>query len=186
MKLLVLDLETLGFNPFDPIVEIGGVFLDTKTLEISDAFHKLIKEKDKKIKPDAWIFQHSTLKIEDVQEKGIDIEECRAELQDLLKKYRATAFNLKFDFIFLRARKFEIPNPAADPMLVATNILKLPNPGRGGYKWPSVQECLDHFFINDKEPHRALEDVRQEAKIIGELIKLNKYPVEEVPQSGLL
>jgi len=177
MKILVLDIETAGLNPTEPIVEIGAVLVDTDILSVEPVFHELINETNKKIDPHAWIFEHSTLKYDEIQKEGKDLEDLRQSLQLLFDSYPATAFNRAFDFSFLRARGFKIENVAPDPMFIAKDILNIHH-SYYGKKWPKVQECLDYFKINEKEPHRALGDVIQEGRIIVELIKLKKYPLE--------
>jgi DNA polymerase III epsilon subunit-like protein len=176
-KIIVLDLETGGLNPYNPIVEIGMVLLDLETFEIEPLFHSLICEKGKRLETDAWIFENTDLEYEDVMKNGKDIEVIREQLQSLFNKYPVTAFNKKFDLSFLRARKFVFPLTMEDPMEVAKDILQIKHP-RYGLKFPNVTECLDYFKIHEKEPHRADQDARLEAMIVRELIKIKKFSLE--------
>ncbi len=60
-------------------------------------------------------------------------------------------------------------------MLVSTPICKCPNKnGRGGYKWPKVEEAYKHFFPESEyvELHRGADDAFHEADIVYELHKL--------------
>jgi DNA polymerase III epsilon subunit-like protein len=180
MKILVIDIETLGFDPaIDAIAEIGVVSLDLDTHEILDEFYSLLNEYDKPRSPSAWIFSHSNLKFKEMVEKGVQIEEIRPKLQQLFDTYSLTSYNQAFDFRFLKDRKFKIEKIAPDPMLIATDVLQIHHEYYG-VKYPKVQECLDFFELNEQEPHRALLDARQEAKIIVELIKRKKYHLVKI------
>ena len=178
MELLVLDIETDGLTANrDSIVEIGVVILNTNTGNIEKAFHSLIREENHELDESAWIFGHSTLTANEVKANGVSINQIRSQLQLLLSKYPSIAYNCKFDFGFLNYRKFDIPKVAPDPMFLMTDVLKIKN-SRGGYKWPTVQECLNYFGIKEAEPHRAQEDAVLEARIIYEMIKKGIYKLD--------
>ena len=68
MKILVVDIETTGFYPSDAIVEIGISLVDTVTRKVILVFDEVIKEKKftKWKHKNAWIFQNTTLTVEDV------------------------------------------------------------------------------------------------------------------------
>lgn len=166
-KLLVLDLETDGLNPPSNILEVGIVSLNCN-LEIKDEFSCLIKGKD--IDPNAWIFRNSSLTLKEVMDFGKEWRCVHRKIQGFLSKHTATAYNQGFDFKFLRFYDIEIKKPGPDPMPIMTDVLKIPF-NSYKYKWPSVQECLDYFGINEREPHRALDDARLEAQIIKKMIK---------------
>jgi DNA polymerase III epsilon subunit-like protein len=175
MPILILDIETDGLEPrLDSIVEIGAVLLDTTTFTITTVMDKIIKEKKAELQEGAWIFGHSTLTYKDVLEKGVDLDSIREEFQKLLDQYPTIAYNgPKFDFMFLKAKGFTIKKPAPDPMFIMTDVLKIRGPR--GYKWPTVQECLNHFGIKEQEPHRACGDAFLEARIVAEMVKLGYY-----------
>lgn len=176
MKIAVIDIETTALKPtLGHIVEIGVVELDTTTGSMKMLFDKLIKESDN-IDSTAWIFGHSTLTANDVMSHGVSIESVRAELQHIFDSYNCVAYNYRFDFDWLRNRNFKIEKVAQDPMFLMTEICKLP--GKNGFKWPTVQECLNYFKIRETEPHRAGGDVLLEARIIWEMIKSNQYPID--------
>lgn len=181
MKILVIDIETTGKSPYDGhLIEVGGVFLETTTGKIEEAFDYLIKSEidfNSEKETNAWIFKNSDMTIEDIKEKGVDIKDIREELQDLFDKYPTVAYNQKFDFSFLVALQFKINSCLPDPMLIATDVLKIEN--YYGYKWPKVQECLDYFKMNKDEDHRAASDAKVEAEIIYKLIKLGRYKIRE-------
>jgi DNA polymerase III alpha subunit (gram-positive type) len=175
LKILVLDIETTALHSSDGnIVEIGAVFLNTENGKVEKAFHSLILE-ESEFDENAWIFENSDLTPELVKKEGKKLDEIRQELQELLDKYPTTAYNSQFDFGWLESRDFTIKEQLADPMGIATDILQIRN--YYGYKWPSVQECLKYWNINEIEPHRAYDDSRLEAQIVYKLIQLGKFPL---------
>ena len=111
MKIAVLDIETTGFDPkWDVIVEIGITLVDTEKKTRRLIFNEVIKEK--KFSPtwgrhkDAWIFKNSDLTLQEVREAE-SLEYYRKKLQRIFNKYPVTAFNSKFDFKFMDAKKFK-------------------------------------------------------------------------------
>jgi DNA polymerase III epsilon subunit-like protein len=175
MELLILDIETDDLEPSKgAIVEIGAVILNTEDFSIKIVLDKLILEEKHELIENAYIFGHSTLTPSLIREKGVSLDSIRDELQTLFNKYPTIAYSSAFDFGFLKARGFDIKRPGPDPKFLLTGILKIPKKG-GGYKWPTVQECLNYFKINGLEPHRACEDASYEAKIVAEMIKRKLY-----------
>ena len=95
MEILVVDLETTGFDSkTDLIVEIGIVLVNTDTKEIKMVFDKPIKETgfDYETHKNSWIFENTTLSVEDVM-SAKPIEDYFDEIQGLFDKYKMTAFN---------------------------------------------------------------------------------------------
>ena len=109
MKILVVDIETTGFYPSDAIVEIGISLVDTVTRKVILVFDEVIKEKKftKWKHKNAWIFQNTTLTVEDVM-KANSLEYHKPEIQALFDKYKMTAYNKSFDLRFLRKAGFVI------------------------------------------------------------------------------
>lgn len=182
-RILVVDIETTGFlNQGGKIVEIGMVLLNLDNGEVEPIYDSLLKEPglDRRHTqlPLGWIFQNSDLSYEDV-EAAPSLESQREAIQFLFDNHRATAFNKKFDFDFLRDRGFRI-NELPCPMMIATPICKLPSRnGYKSYKWPKVEEAWEHFFGNTGyiEAHRGLDDAEHEAKIVYELYKMGEFVV---------
>jgi len=176
MKLImVLDIETTGFDPYsDMICEIGIVLLDLNSGSIKPSFNRVIFEDNKYIDRNCWIFKNSNLSYEHVRNRGMSLETIGPILQSIFNlNIPTTSFNQTFDFGFLEQRGFIISNRFWDPMIKLTPILKILR-YNGSYKWPSVQEAWDFFYpnIHYKEKHRALDDAIHEAKII---YKTNQY-----------
>jgi DNA polymerase-3 subunit epsilon len=107
-------------------------------------------------------------------------EIVKKEVQKIINSYSAgiTAFNNRFDFSFLESRGIEFPKKLACPMLLLTEIMKLPkNNGYSGYKWPSVEEAFKYFFPETQyiEKHRGADDAKHEAMIVYELYKMGIF-----------
>lgn len=177
MKILVVDIETTGFYPSDAIVEIGICLVDTKTKQITLVFNKVVKDK-KFVKwkhKNAWIFQNTTLRVEDV-EKAKPLEFYFDEIQDLFNKYPMTAFNKTFDLRFLKAAGFEMKDIKC-LMATATQYSKLKDKN-GRVKKPSVEEIYNQFFMKRGEiyveEHRAGTDAMDESKILLHMVDLKE------------
>jgi DNA polymerase-3 subunit epsilon len=188
MKILVIDIETTAFTPKKGnIVEIGVASLDTETGASEILFDSLCLEKtfgqDPEKEKKAWIFENSDMQYEDVLKdmqyedvlKALPFEDVKKELQELIDIFPdgITAFNNRFDFSFLEDRGIDLGKKLKCPMLLATDVCKLPGKF-GKYKWPKVEEAYHHFFPDSKyiESHRAADDAIHEAAIVYELIKL--------------
>jgi len=176
----IVDIETTGFvNAGGLIVEIGIAQLDTCSGKVKGIFGSTCREPSFSEKhADSWIFKNSTLTPEEVV-GGPTLEEIREEVQEALTSCdRITAFNKKFDFDYLRSRNFTIGLEWPCPMIVGTNVCKVPKTGKqkhhAGFKWPKVEEAWAFFFPNHPyiEDHRGFDDAIHEAYIVNELYKL--------------
>ncbi len=183
-RILVVDIETTGFlNQDGKIVEIGMVLLNLNNGEVEPVYETLIRENGFGLNhtraPYGWIFQNSDLTADEVFDAP-SLEDVRDEIQFLFDNHKATAFNKRFDFDFLRDRGFRI-NELPCPMIIATPITKLPSRnGYNSYKWPKVEEAWEHFFGNTGyiEAHRGMDDAAHEAKIVYELYKMGVFKVQ--------
>lgn len=184
-EILIVDIETTGFlNQGGSIVEIGAVSLDLDSGEIKEVFESLLKEDILTAKhrspPYGWIFKNSDLKVEDVR-SAPRATGVLSEFQEVVNAYPlgCTAYNNKFDFGFLESRDIVFPVKLQCPMLLSTDICQIPGK-RGGYKWPSVEECFNHFFPDDvySEKHRGLDDAKHEAMIVYELYKMGVFNID--------
>ena len=165
MLIGVIDIETTGFlKQGGLIVEIGMVSLDTDTHEIKPVFDSRCREKGLNASHrDAWIFQNSDLKAEDVRNAPM-LEDLQEGLQGEIDKMDAiTAYNRDFDIPFLQDRGFNFKSLASCPMKVSTPICKIPHKptknkkARKGNKWPNFEEAWAHFCPDAPyiEAHRA-------------------------------
>ncbi len=202
-KILVIDIETTGFlNQGGSIVEIGIVELNLDNGEVKIIYDSLCKEDilsashreyldyvaKGEIPPKTakgWIFGNSDLTPFEVKNAPA-FQVVKKEVQEIIDNYPLgiTAFNKRFDLDFLKSRGIEVKNELPCPMLLSTDICKLPNQnGFSSYKWPKVEEAWDHFFGKDSgyiEKHRGADDAKHEALIVYELYKMGifKLPVK--------
>jgi DNA polymerase-3 subunit epsilon len=181
MKITVLDLETIGFDPRGCIVEVGVVELDLDSGEITCLLNMPVREEQfsKAQHGRSWIFSHSDLTVWNVLE-ATPWKNAERELRWILEENPVTAFNKAFDFSFLRARSLVPKREAPCPMMKATPVLKIPGPNRG-YKWPTLEEAWEHYFpgLDYTEQHRAFDDALHEALLIRAMYIAGDYRVEE-------
>ena len=190
-RILVLDTETTTTNFRDPncndgpnghIVEIGIVSLDLRTGNIEDVYHAILK--DPNATGNEWVYQNTDLKFRQPCYDAPDI--VNAELMILLNKEPITAFNQAFDRAMLER---DFPDAvkwsmwAQDIMLAADAIDDIPrkvhDTSTGFRSYPSVQSTLNYLFPGQEiiEKHRALQDARDEARILFELYLRGLYKV---------
>lgn len=179
-KILILDLETTGFlNQGGKIVEIGIVELDLSNGERKIIYDQVCHESEITMSEisESWIVQNSTLNLEQIKYSP-NLNRIKPMVQRIFDDYPngVTAFNNAFDFGFMENRGFVFPKKLDCPMLLSTDICKLPSP-RGGFKWPKVQEAYDFFFGKTDyiEKHRGADDAFHEAEIVYHLYKLGVF-----------
>jgi DNA polymerase III epsilon subunit-like protein len=181
-KILVVDIETSGFSyQKDVIFEIGIVSLDLSSGEITTLFDSCGREPHLSARHrDSWIFSNSDL-TPDMVRSAPTMEEIRPKVQSIFSAHSGmSAFNSKFDFGFLRNRNFVLPKELPCPMILSTEILKLPpKNGYPGFKYPSAQEAWDYYFPDSPytEKHRGASDSIMESKIIYEMYRLGIFKV---------
>lgn len=180
MKIAVIDLETTGFDPRDCIVEIGVVELDLETGRTQALLNMVVKEEhfrrvDHK---HSWIFQHSTLKVDDVV-YAAKWKNAARELSWILEDYPVTAYNKAFDFGFLKHRELAPKRELPCPMVEAAKVLRIPGP-YGSCKWPTLEEAWEHYFpgLDYSEQHRAFDDALHEAILIKAMHTVGDYEME--------
>ena len=187
-KILVIDIESLGFREKGgSIVEVGAVELNLETGEITEVFNSLVREdilsaKHRESSEYNWIFQNSDLTPEMVREAPSQ-HDVYPLFQEVVNRYTngVTAFNRNFDIPYLESRGIKFRKLQPCPMLVLTNIMKLPHKnGRSGYKWPKVEEAFPYLFpdVEYKENHRGAIDAKDEAMIVFEMYKRGIYKIE--------
>lgn len=181
-KIIIIDIETTGFiDSGGKIVEVGIVELDLENGNREIIFDKVTHEKGitKVEVENSWIVKNSDLTVEDVRfSKRLDL--LKPEIQHIIDSYPvgATAFNRSFDFDFLEDRGFIFSKKLPCPMILSTDIIKLPGKF-GKYKWPKVEEAYDYFFKDNDytEKHRGADDAMHEAEIVYELYKRGFFKI---------
>jgi DNA polymerase III epsilon subunit-like protein len=115
----------------------------------------------------SWIFVTSSLKLEDIL-FAPRWEDIAPKVKEIFDAYTITSYNKGFDLGFMEARGIVPKRTAPDPMLICTDILKLPH-SFYKIKYPALEESWAHFFGSDppyREQHRAYDDAYHEAMLI--------------------
>jgi len=178
MKILIIDIETTGFLPDGKIVEVGIVELNTETKEKQIIFDKVFNPRLPVSEiENSWIVKNGYMTVEEIMSGG-NIEDFIGFIQNQIDQYPdgSTAYNNRFDFDFLESVGIKFPKKLPCPMLLSTDICKLPGQF-GGYKWPKVEEAW-HFFFGDTgyiEKHRGADDAFHEAEIVIKLIEMGIF-----------
>ena len=181
-----MDLETVNIDAKKTdqqytvencvICEIGIIKLDLDSGVTTPIFNNTCKE-DINPDPESWIFKNTPITCEMVKQSP-HFDDFKDGLQELFNKNPATSWGHDFDFDHLKSplRSITIPTKFWDPKLVLTDLLKIPNPWREGYKWPRVAEAFKYFHPTSqwKQAHRAIDDAEIEADIIFRTVK--KWP----------
>ena len=184
-NILIIDIETTGFlQKGGHIVEIGIVILSLETGNSTVVFDELVREESMTLEEleNSWIVENSDISIDEVMQASL-LDKFKPIIQHLIDLYPlgATAFNNKFDFDFLEDRGIKIHKKLPCPMLLSTDIVKLPSVHIIGlYKWPKVQEAWDFFFGETDyiETHRGAHDAQHEAQIVYELYKRKVFKID--------
>ncbi|MDU1642366.1 type I-E CRISPR-associated endoribonuclease Cas2e [Peptoniphilus harei] len=163
-KYVVLDLETDGLNPGnDNIIEIGVVKVGEKQ-ENFQRFIKIERKLPEEIK--------SLTRIDDemLEEKGIPLKRALEEFIEFIGDTSILGYNVAFDIKFLNSSLekeglAKINNKVYDIM----QFVKKDNLFLNNYKLETV---LKSYGIDEKVPHRALEDAILEEKLIHKVNKL--------------
>jgi DNA polymerase-3 subunit epsilon len=178
MKLLFFDTETAGFN--GPILQLAWILTDEKG-EVLEQKKTLINHTiDYEIHEGAAEI-HGITKEMCISDGTSPIDELRSLLWIMSVADKVIAHNLSFDWDMVSKDRIRYsvgePMPSHGKvfctMKATTDICKLPHTnGRGGYKWPKLQEL--HVFLFGEEfdgAHDALADVKATAKCFFELVK---------------
>lgn len=184
---LYFDTETSGLPAREGspltlqphIVQLAALLVDDTFTEIA-SFSTLIR-------PEGWVIDPGAEKVHGISHEkatryGISI---RSAMSTFVQFSRCAtigvAHNIAFDEKLIRyeLERFEQPDHLAllkreCTMLASTNVVRITNPNRGGFKWPKLGEAYKHFFNEELEgSHDALVDVRACARIHKHLIKNN-------------
>jgi DNA polymerase-3 subunit epsilon len=184
---LYFDTETSGLPAKEGspltlqphIVQLAALLVDETFNEVA-SFSTLIK-------PEGWVIDPGAEKVHGISHEkatryGISV---RSAMSTFVQFSRAAtigvAHNIAFDEKLVRyeLERFDQPDHLAllkreCTMLASTNVVRIPNLNRGGFKWPKLEEAYSYFFTETlKGSHDALVDVRACARIHKHLIKNN-------------
>ena len=125
----------------------------------------------------SWIFEQNSTLYDEVMSKGVELEEIRVKLQNLLNKYWVTSYNESYDFNFLEIKGFTIPKKLPCMMLQQTSYLEKKNKKKK-MKWPTFQKTWDYYFpyIKYQISHRAIDDANHEAKVLIKMVEKDAFP----------
>ncbi|WP_085875132.1 type I-E CRISPR-associated endoribonuclease Cas2e [Peptoniphilus vaginalis] len=163
-KYIVLDLETDGLDPTkDNIIEIGAIKVGEKT----ENFQRFVKI-DRKLSEEIETLTKINNKI--LEEEGISVDLALKELIEFIGDTIILGYNIGFDIKFLnksleKEGMPKINNKVYDIM----QFIKRDNLFLKNYKLETV---LKSYGIEEKVPHRALEDAILEEKLIHKVKKL--------------
>lgn len=183
-KILVIDIESTALRPQQgSIVEVGIVELDLDNGEKKLLFDSTCHCKQPLLTVEhvtnSWIVVNGFMTVDEIRTSP-DFRTIKDKIQTIIDAYPngATAFNRVFDIGFLTYYGIKFGKLIPCPMLIATNICKIPSTfKKKGYKWPRVEEAFDHFFPNNDyiELHRGGDDAMHEADIVYELYKIGAF-----------
>ena len=201
MFAFAFDTETTGMvdwnlpstDPAQPhLVQLAGILFDLRDYRTVSTMSVIVR-------PDGWTIPNDAAAVHGIDQAnagylGVSLENAVMLFCDLAARADILlAHNLDFDRIVMEAAKARVDAIfGVEPTLPwqahhqsictkvhSTDVLKLPKTtGRhGGYKWPSLNECYQHFYGIDVEgAHDALTDVRACINVFVELIGLGIFP----------
>lgn len=178
------DTETTGIallkephtDPRQPhIVQLGALLCDDDLNEVASL--------DVIIRPENWIVSDEVAAIHGIttdmaMSLGVPIKAALVILNQFIKSScRLVAHNISFDLKITSAafHRVTATMPDCEPfctMQATTELCKIPNVGRRGFKWPKLSEAhqilLGEPLIN---AHNAMADVRGCARIYKHLLE---------------
>lgn len=187
MKYLVFDTETTGMvewktSDIDPrqpkLVQLGCLLFDEEHYEINAL--KTLVVPLAKIDPKA--FEAHGISFETAETFGVSNENALEVFCDFVdiadavvchntafdvKVMNHAAYNAKIQTNIFAGKEIRCTKEAT------TKILQIPSTfKKGGFKWPSLQECAQYFFKEDViGAHDAMNDVRMTARVYQCLVE---------------
>lgn len=163
--IVVLDLETTGFNEFeDDIIEVGLVKFNGETGEMIATYNELVKT-DKKLSKK--IIELTGITDEMLEEDGKDKEQVKHDVQNLCEDSVIVAHNVQFDFKFIKIKYDIEPKLFYDTLAIS----KLEYPHFNNHKLETL--CFE-FDVDLSNAHRALHDAEATKDILVSM--LNNKP----------
>lgn len=187
---LFFDTETTGKfdfkmpfeHPTQPhLVQLAAILTD-ETGKEQGGFFGIVK-------PDGWNISEEVAEIHGVTQSraerfGIQRKQVLFIFNELLRKSDTiVAHNMSFDEAVMRTQYYRQGTAhymskvqKYCTMRSATNVVKAPNPnGRAGFKWPTLTECIRHFFDEDiQNAHDAMGDTISCARVFWALKALGE------------
>jgi len=184
----VFDTETSGMFDFrlpadDPsqprLAQFSGIITD-KDMDVLDTFSHLVKPDDWEMSPGAEAV--NGLSTEFLMEHGRPIGEVLDIFEELVNSgHHFAAYNAQFD---LKVMRGEMRRAGRDDLFTKTpNVclmracasLKVPKAsGKGG--WPALSDACNHFDIEQKGAHDAIDDAAVAYEIMKKLAEIDALP----------
>lgn len=163
-------------HPDQPrVIQIAAI-LTTETGEEVASLHTYLKPDNFVIAPSAELVHGITLSI--LEEQGIDRLSGLSCLDAMAKQAtEIVGHNIKFDISMMKIEENRLNThfhlctlPNYCTMLTSTKICKIPNIGKGGYKWPKLTEAYQILLGKDlNDAHDAMADIRATKEIYFKL-----------------
>ena len=169
--------------------------------QLHDNFGSCIEHKDFIVAPDGFDIPYESEQIHGIStalaiKRGSNINSILAEFNAALVKSKyIIGHNVKFDVNIIGA---ELDRLGLDTSITALPILdtctehtatlcQIPG-GRGGkFKLPTLSELYTHLFDDSfSQAHNATADVEASARTFFELLRQNKFPVNQIIDGELL
>ena len=171
---VVMDLEMTGISPEeDKIIEIGAVRIrDGKVVEMFQTFVNPKRPIPLRVTELTGI---SDEMVKDALEEDIAIE----QFLDFLGEDILVGHSIKFDYSFLKQwavnKKRVLEKNACDTFKISRKLLPVEQP-------KSLEALCEHFQIERKQAHRALDDALETAKLFEKLKGLTEDDTIFVPK----
>lgn len=201
MYVFGFDTETTGMvdwqrpssDPAQPhLVQLAGILFDLRDLRTVSTMSVIIR-------PNGWTIPAEATAVHGIDQAtaeylGVSLENAIMMFCDIAARADILlAHNLEFDQIVVEAAKnrvdaifgveptlpWQAHHQSICTKVAATPVLKLPKASNrhDGFKWPSLNECYQHFYGEDiKGAHDALTDVRACINVFIELIGAGVFP----------
>lgn len=199
-KYLVFDVETTGLFDFSkPADHPEQPRLAHLNCIYADGEGNKVAQHDFLIKPDeTWTAQNfadlespsnpNPLTREILERDGVPLADALAEYSGAIQRgLIATAYNAQFDCKVMRS---ELRRSGMDDlfsqtknicvMRPMTGVCKIPNKNRGGFKFPSLTEALEHLSIKLTNAHSADADTEGARVVLQWLIRAKLLPEAKV------
>lgn len=187
-----VDLETSGLRgyPNDLVYEIGISELNLEKQTVTPVYQAIFNYSGQqltKAQENAWIFQNSSLSLNDVLTSPKHFTIILRELYGILKGKPITAYNLEFELSFLTHPPFNLHNWKGISFLPcimksATNYCQLYQNGR--LKYPRLDEAVEIIVPSEQKrslpnvKHRALPDSIVEGVLLLNMVNLGLYQLD--------
>lgn len=191
---IIVDTENTGLfdykapadAPHQPrLAEISMIFAD-ENLEVEREYTALIK-------PDGWVMPPEATEIHGLthdmlMKKGIPAAEALQVYNAAIAERRVmAAHNAQHDAKQIRGelRRAGLPDlfeaaPNLCTMRSLVKVCQIPQQGRGGYKWPSLQEACDFFGITRHAPHQGRGDAMDVLMVMRRMKEIGVLPEAKV------